>query len=67
LTVPFPAIGHRDLHNLAVDAAPTQLSAMPERFFSGRVALATAFFAFCGVDLNDVAVDATPAEIFAMS
>jgi hypothetical protein len=67
LTVPFPAIGHRDLHDLAVDAAPTQFSAMPEGFFSGGVALATAFFAFRRVGLDDVPVDATPAEIFAMS
>ena len=67
LTIPFSAIGHRNLHNLAVDAAPTQLSAMPERFFSGRVTLATAFFAIRRAHLDDVSVDATPAKIFAMS
>lgn len=66
LTVPFPALGHRNLHNLAVNAAPTQLSAVLKRLFSGRIALTTAFFAFGRIDLNDVSVDATPAKIFAM-
>jgi hypothetical protein len=67
LTVPFPAIGHRNLHDLAVDAAPTQLPAMPKRLFSGRIALTTALFAFGRIDLNDVPIDATPAKILAMS
>jgi hypothetical protein len=67
LTVPFPAIGHRNLHDLAVDAAPAEFSTMPQRFFSGRITLATVFSAFRGVELDDVSVYATPAEIFAMS
>jgi hypothetical protein len=67
LTIPFPAIGHRNLYNLPVDAAPTQLTAVPERFLSGGITLTTAFFAIRRADLDDVSVDAAPAKIFAMS
>ena len=35
LTVPLTAVHHWNLHDLSVDAAPAEFSAMAERFFSG--------------------------------
>jgi hypothetical protein len=66
LTISLPAIGHRHLDDLPVDAAPTEFPTVPERFFSGGVTLAALFLAFRRVDQHDVAVNATPAEIFTM-
>src|SRR5438105_13088789 len=45
LTAALLAVDHRNLHDLAVDTAPTQLSAMPERFFARAVTLPAAFTA----------------------
>jgi hypothetical protein len=66
LTISLPAIGHRHLDNLPVNAAPTEFPTVPERFFSGGVTLAALFLAFRRVDQHEVAVNATPAEIFTM-
>src|ERR1700736_2145257 len=64
LTISLPAIRHRHLDDLSVNATPTEFPTMPQRFFSGAEASAAPFLAFRCVDQDDVSVDATPTEIF---
>ena len=67
LSASFAALADRNLDDLAIDAAPTNFSAMPQRFFARVVTLTAIVSAFIAeIRLKDAAIEATPAKIFAM-
>ena len=63
----FAALADRNLDDLAIDAAPTNFSAMPQSFFARVVTLTAIVSAFIAkIRLKNASIEATPAKIFAM-
>jgi hypothetical protein len=60
LTASLLANRCRDMDYSSINAAPTEVCTIPERFFSGAIALTLFLPALCRCRLDNFPVDATP-------